>query len=904
MAENTSPTVTNVTQQRMPPEIVPYFTELLDNAQRVTGTPYQAYGGNRIAGFTNPELAAQQGIASLGMSGGPKQQGYATQGLLNAGVGMGRMATQFGNTGAQGYGNLSGLAQGYAPYQQMAQNIGNQGYVGAQRIGNQMGQLGADQLDQGAQQYATMAGLGNQAQNYSMGQAGQMSEFGGLANQAGDAAASGILTAGNQFSGIGSQALGAANLGAERATGISNNITDDLYDRYTNMSSQNNAQFQDMANMFGPGSSAARSQYGEDPMIAARRGDISGARGMSRDRVEAMLAKRAEELANTPAQQSSPQFGEPATQSNTYGLTQAQIARGQRQTQQMSATPQQQQMMQQQMQQQRQQARQSITPQMESQYATLQAKMDREKAAQRANPAIGQTFRSPEEKELLRTFSLARPTSQQLRGSPTGVPTGLARSPLLLEGPSSAVRPIQIDGSNAPTTPEERRGRMAADAQFRQRGTVGPIDYRPPVSPNLYDSARTIGTGGATRMEEIAAASAASPDMVDMDRDRYMSPYMEEVGNRQQLDAIRQGDRQIANLDSQAAQAGAFGGDRHGLMESDLRKQTRQELGNIKARSLSNAYDDAKAMFAGDREARLAGRSQQMAAQGAAEDSRRYGQGAMGEALRDRMSALGAASGTDQFAMSGLGNLLGQKLQAEGQAQSARQYGIESQSQAIRDMIASREAGLGAQMSGFGMGLGAAGQAATTGQAGYGQNIGALQAGDASRQAAGNLGMASMQGMLGAQGQADASRQFGFQGGMNALQGQYGTQQGAEAFRQGALGQQAGAYQNLAGMSGQMAGLGAQEQAMQLERLGQLENMGQRQRGLQQAGLDTGYQDFQNQRAYPKQQINWMSNILQGIPNQQVTTSSTFQQQPGLFQSALGTGVAGLGLYNSMNGKR
>jgi len=68
--------------------------------------------------------------------------------------------------------------------------------------------------------------------------------------------------------------------------------------------------------------------------------------------------------------------------------------------------------MQQQMQQRERQAQQSITPQMESKYATLQAQIAKEGAAQRADPRIGQSLRSPEEQELLRTFSMARATPQ------------------------------------------------------------------------------------------------------------------------------------------------------------------------------------------------------------------------------------------------------------------------------------------------------------------------------------------------------------------------------------------------------------------------------------------------------------------------------------------------------------
>ena len=233
-------------------------------------------------------------------------------------------------------------------------------------------------------------------------------------------------------------------------------------------------------------------------------------------------------------------------------------------------------------------------------------------------------------------------------------------------------------------------------------------------------------TAGVGAMGESALGPAWTPtnqpSMVNADMSKYMNPYTENVVKQQQLDAIRQSDRQMANLASEATSAGAQGGYRHGLLENDLRKQTRQNLGQISSKGLQDSFANAQQMFEGDRQAGFTGRGQQMQA-----------------------------------------------------------------------------------------------------------------------------------------------------------------------------------YSGLGQMAGQMAGLGGQEQSMQYERLAQMEAAGQRQRGLQQAGMDMGYQDFQRQNQYPQEQINWMSNILNALPQQQNMTQSTFQQQPGLFQSVLGTGVAGLGMYNAMN---
>ena len=91
-------------------------------------------------------------------------------------------------------------------------------------------------------------------------------------------------------------------------------------------------------------------------------------------------------------------------------------------------------------------------------------------------------------------------------------------------------------------------------------------------------------------------------------------------------------------------------------------------------------------------------------------------------------------------------------------------------------------------------------------------------------------------------------------------------------------------------------------QQMALSRIGALGGAGQARRGFQQAGMDIGYQDFLRQLGYPQQQLGFQSDILRGLQLRPSETVSQYAQRPGLFQSALGSGLGALGLYKGMGG--
>lgn len=92
-----APTSQNVTQTSIPEYAQPYVERMLGKSEALSNAPYQAYGGERIAGFTPMQQQAQQATANIGPS---QQLGLATQMAGLAGLRSGNISytpSDFGN---------------------------------------------------------------------------------------------------------------------------------------------------------------------------------------------------------------------------------------------------------------------------------------------------------------------------------------------------------------------------------------------------------------------------------------------------------------------------------------------------------------------------------------------------------------------------------------------------------------------------------------------------------------------------------------------------------------------------------------------------------------------------------------------------------------------------------------
>jgi len=129
-----------------------------------------------------------------------------------------------------------------------------------------------------------------------------------------------------------------------------------------------------------------------------------------------------------------------------------------------------------------------------------------------------------------------------------------------------------------------------------------------------------------------------------------------------------------------------------------------------------------------------------------------------------------------------------------------------------------------------------------------------------------------------------------------------GLQKGFEAAQQA---QQFGADLGLRGLgqAGQLAqtlgGLGATRFGQQKDILGMQRELGQEERGLQQAMKDIEYEQGMAEQRYPYEQLGFFADMLRGVPVGQTSTSMYRQAEPGLGQQLLGYTLLGkgFGLY-------
>ena len=134
-------------------------------------------------------------------------------------------------------------------------------------------------------------------------------------------------------------------------------------------------------------------------------------------------------------------------------------------------------------------------------------------------------------------------------------------------------------------------------------------------------------------------------------------------------------------------------------------------------------------------------------------------------------------------------------------------------------------------------------------------------------------------------GQYDADRASRF-GAEDALRSAYATEEGARQTQQNI-------YQSMAPMV-----QGLQEQAV-----AGLISTGEARRRLDKMALDMAYADYQDQRAYPQQMINFALGALQGTPYNTQSYSNTLAQQyaanPSIYGQSIGALGTGLGIYYS-----
>jgi len=353
----------------------------------------------------------------------------------------------------------------------------------------------------------------------------------------------------------------------------------------------------------------------------------------------------------------------------------------------------------------------------------------------------------------------------------------------------------------------------------------------------------------------------------------YMNPYQQLVTDIEKREVQRQSDIQGANISQQAASSGGLGGCREAIMQSERERNLGQQLADIQTRGGQAAFDQAQQAFEADRAARLQEAQYGLTAAGQTDAARQaeeqFRQAAFGQTAD-------VAAQREQF-----------QQQAFQAAEQARQRAAEMGMTAQQQEDAARQAQENFQQTAFG-------QNEELRLAQQQENRAVFQAQEAARQEAARLGLnaqeiqervnqAENEARMRARAEnaqlAETRARLGFAG-MEADRATRGQQLDASRL----LGQ-----------------LGTDEQRMAFERLRNLQAAGEIRRGSQQRGLDLGYQDFLRQQAFPREQLAFFSQMLQGLPVTPGTSTATFGG-PSDTQQLLGAGIGGVGLYNAMRG--
>jgi hypothetical protein len=106
----------------------------------------------------------------------------------------------------------------------------------------------------------------------------------------------------------------------------------------------------------------------------------------------------------------------------------------------------------------------------------------------------------------------------------------------------------------------------------------------------------------------LTASAATTPTTESVGQ--FMSPYMQNVVDIQQREARRAGDVAQQQLAAGAVGAGGFGGSRQAILEAEQQRNLQQQLGDIQARGLASAYEDAQNRLAQQRARELSAGAQ------------------------------------------------------------------------------------------------------------------------------------------------------------------------------------------------------------------------------------------------------------------------------------------------------
>jgi len=298
-----------------------------------------------------------------------------------------------------------------------------------------------------------------------------------------------------------------------------------------------------------------------------------------------------------------------------------------------------------------------------------------------------------------------------------------------------------------PYQPASFQNQFQAPGQY----AAGQFGFQQAQAPELQQF--QMGPAERVRADTFGGRQAA----------QYMSPYIEQALQPQLREAQRSSEMQRNVNQAQAVGQGAFGGSRQAIIEAERQRNLGTQMGDIRARGLQSAYEQAQQQFNQDAARRM---QAQQANQGAG--------------LTVGQQNLAALLGIQQL---GAGQNLQAQLANQQQAMEAQRLGEQSRQfgagQGLTAAQLQAQYGMSAQQAEEASRQFASNQAAQQAaqRAQFGQS--AQQLAEQSRQFGGSLGLQGLQTALQGAGQLGqfGQQEFGQQKDILGLQSQFGGQQ-------------------------------------------------------------------------------------------------------------------------------
>ena len=361
----------------------------------------------------------------------------------------------------------------------------------------------------------------------------------------------------------------------------------------------------------------------------------------------------------------------------------------------------------------------------------------------------------------------------------------------------------------------------------------------------------------------------------------YMNPYLQASLNPQ-LQQMRQA-QQIQHQQNQASAvgAGAFGGSRCAVLQGAQNQADQLAQQNLIGNAYNQAYKCATQMFTTCQARALqAQQANQATRLTACQANQQVGYNtALQNAQLAQQSGLANQAMQGQYGLAQAGF-----CQATGQYNASNQQAANAANQAALNQFAITQAGFCQSANQYNAGnqqaANAANQAAKNQfaitQAGFCQAANQYNAGNSQQ-----VALANAQASLAAQQANQNAMQSAAN--LNAQQGQFGANLGLQGL------------QTANAAATNLANIGNTQYNQNMGITNELTSLGGMQQQQCQNMLNAKYQCAINAQNYQGNQINFMSNILRGLPMSN-TTSNLYSAPPSMLSQVAGAGIAAAGL--------